>query len=104
MRGRQSLRQVGLPFGGGVRQPVVRCGQAARQRLQVLQRVAHVLFHLGRLGLVHQRQQPRADVVVQVLREPRALLAAALLDGLVEGHRAAQLLDDAVGQPRVFAR
>ena len=32
--------------------------------------------------------------VVQVLREAHSLLAAALLDSLVEVHRAAQLLDD----------
>ena len=104
LRRGQALRDVGLPLGGGVRQPLVAGGQAARQRLQVLQRVPDVVLHLRRLRLVHQRQQARADVVVQVLRDARALLAAPALDRLVVGHGAAQLLDDAVGQARVVAR
>ena len=76
VRGGQALRDVGLPFGRRMRQRMVRCRQAAGERLQVLQRVAYIVLHLGALGLVHQRQQARADVVVQVLRDALALLGA----------------------------
>ena len=78
-------------------------GRAARQRFQILQRVAHIVFHVGWGRLVHERQQTRADVVVQVLRTALALFAAATLDRQVIGHRAAQLFDHAVGQPCVFS-
>ena len=101
--GCQPLRQVGLPLRCGVREPLVGCGQAARQCLQVLQGVAHVFLHLRTLRLVHQRQQPGADVVVQILRDAQTLFAASAFHGLVVGHCAAQLFDHAVGQACVFA-
>ena len=103
VRGIEPLRHVGLPFGAGVRQQVRRRRQPARQRLQVLQRVADVVLHLRALRLVHQRQQARADVVVQVLRDAGTLLVAPLLDRAVECDRAHHLLEHAVGQARVLA-
>ena len=87
-----------------MRQAVLRRRQAARQRLQVLQRVADVVLHRGVGRLVHQRQQARADVVVQILRQALALFVAAALHRLVVDDGAAQLLHHAVGQAGVLVR
>ena len=78
----QALAQVGFPFRGGVGKAVALCGQAARERLQVLQRVADVVLHLPVGRLVHQREQPRADVVVQVLGDAPALGVLRVQQGL----------------------
>ena len=99
--GGQSLADVGLPFGQRVRQRLARRCQPASQCLQILQGVPRIVLHLGRLGLVHQRQQPGADVVVQILSEPATLFAATLLHRLVERDGAPKLFADAVGQPRI---
>jgi hypothetical protein len=66
--------------------------------------VADVFLHLRVAGLVHQRQQPRADVVVQVLRDARTLFGATLFDGTVMSQHAADLLDHALGQAGIVVR
>jgi len=99
--GGQALRDVRLPLGHRMRQAVAGCGQSASQRLQILQCVAKVVFHLARRCLVHQRQKPRADVVMQVLCDAHALFAATALDRRVEGHRASELVENLVGKSSV---
>ena len=96
--GAQPLADVGLPFGCRMRQRVVGCSQATGQRLQVLKRVAYVLFHLGVGCLVHQRKQACADVIVQVLGDAGTLFAATLFDRPVVSHCASQLLEQALAE------
>ena len=87
-----------------MRQAVLAGGQTTRQGFEVFERVAHIVFHRRRGGLVHQREQSRADVVVQVLRNALALFVAATFNGQVVGHGAPQLFNHAVSQARVLDR